>query len=53
VVRRAPNLNQRETAPKERVPGINDLNFSGLFLIWVLDQGIELIDRLIISIITC
>jgi hypothetical protein len=35
---------------KERVPGVSDLDFSPFLFFWVLEGGIELIDRLIPSI---
>ena len=41
---------QRKAAPEERMGGIGDLNFRRVVYRWVVDRGIKMFDRSIISI---
>ena len=43
---------QRKAAPEERMGGIGDLDFRRVVYWWVVDRGIKIFDRSIISITT-
>lgn len=45
--------NDWKMMPKEWMRWINHLDLGWVVFFWVLEQGIELLDRLIISITTC